>query len=1018
MTSTIPPTSVPALTLPFIGREREFEQIARARAAAASGHGQVLFLSGDAGVGKTRLVQESARVARAEGWQVAIGYAYPLETAIPYASFADAIGPVLAALDPGALMRLTRGDRAILAALAPALSPTLVERGGTLASMLSEGVPPAEQRVRLHTTILQVLTKLAEKHPLLLCLENVQWADSASVELLHFLGRQVGTQRLLLIVNWNETDRPLPDDLRIALRSLRALGAATDLRLTPLSVEEVRTLLARLFAVDAAVVDRFAARLHHATQGNAFFLDQTLRELVTRGDLRLQGGIWVGWHVETLALPPSVLDVLAQRLARLSPEARRLADVIGVAGSSATHDVVRAMFDRGEDAMHAGLLQLRENGIIVERAEADGVAYLFAHPMMQRAVVERVGLARERELHATLAGTIERLAGPRAASHTEAIARHWLHADPRTQPGTAVRWLVAAGHQALARLARREAAAMLRAALDRADAHPDDVPAGTADALVDELMRVYRRLGDHQHALAMCKRGIEQATAIDSVLQRAIAERRYALALQALARREESLAHFDLAIEHARRAGAASLVVRTQLAKADSMQALGMVEEAKREVADAVTTAERLDDLSLLARAHRLLLMLHIWSGPAHRAWSYARRAVHLAERSGERNLRWQAHFGAAVLGGLTSQTRALATHLAEATRLAEELASPALELRCAEIALEYAAGIGEWDRAITEGERAVAMARAFDQVTLLARLLHWVSGVYLQRGDVLTAQRLVQEAWDVSGAAQLDLDRPYEVHGVLPAYVARTRYLDAVGERAEALRHGHVALEMAQRTGYIAWAVYRLLPTMADAALVLGDHATLAIVRTRLAHDASYLAHPIGTAWVSVIDGEAAHEAQRYGEAITQLQRAIAQLEAVPFPFDAAKTRLRLARVHADSGARDEAIHEAKEALVMFDQLGARPAAEDTRALLRELGARVASTGSGAPVDGLAALTSRELDIVRLVAQRLTNKEIGARLGITARTAGTHLANIFDKLGVRDRTALGDLARERGMHR
>ncbi len=555
---------------------------------------------------------------------------------------------------------------------------------------------------------------------------------------------------------------------------------------------------------------------------------------------------------------------------------------------------------------------------------------------------------------------------------------------------------------------------MLRAALDRADAHPGLVPDDVAPALVDELMRVYRRLGEYHQARAMCRRAHDRAERDGDALGMAVAERRSGLSLQDLGRREEALGHFDQAIRWARAGGDDTLVVRTQLAKGDCLQALGMADQAKAVVADAVATAERLDQLPLLARAHRLRLMLYLWTGPAHRAWSYARSAVELAERSGERNLRWQAHWAAAVLGGLTSHTRDLTVHLEAAQRLARELASPLLELRTLEVALEYHAGIGAWDLVLTEGERAIAEARALDQVPMRARLLHWVSGVYLQRGDVSTAERLVEEAWEVSGAAQLDLSRPFGVHGVLPAFVARTRYLEAVGDPAEALRLGRLALDMAQRTGYVAWAVHRLLPTMAEAALALGDVETLAMLRTRLAQDATQLAHPIGSAWVLVLDADQAQVAGRRDEATALLQRAIAQLEAVPYPFDAAKCRLRLSRVLAVGGARDEAVDEAKEAQRMFEQLGARPAAEATRALLRELGARVSSRDAGQ--HGFEALTAREREIVRLVAQRLSNKEIGARLGITARTAGTHLAHIYDKLHVRNRTALGDLAREHGL--
>ena len=190
----------------------------------------------------------------------------------------------------------------------------------------------------------------------------------------------------------------------------------------------------------------------------------------------------------------------------------------------------------------------------------------------------------------------------------------------------------------------------------------------------------------------------------------------------------------------------------------------------------------------VLARAHRILLMVHLWSGPAHRAWAHARSAVALAEQSGERKLAWSAHWSGAVLAALTAHTSARETHLREATRRAGELNSPLLELRTLEIAIEYRAGTDELNRAIMDGERAIAVGRALDQTTLLARLLYWVSGVYLQRGDFTTAKRLIYEAWEVSGAADLDLDRPFEVHGVLPACVARTAYLSAVGEHAQAL--------------------------------------------------------------------------------------------------------------------------------------------------------------------------------------------------------------------------------------
>ncbi len=1005
-------------TLPFTGRRAELDVLERALVESALGRAQLLLLSGDGGVGKTRLVQEAATTATATGWQAVTGRAYPLETAIPYALFSDALEPLLAALDSGALTRLTRGDKRILSAL----TPRLMSESDLVQQRLTDGVTLAEQRLRLHTGILQLLGRLSERQPLLLCLENLQWADSSSIELLHFVSRQLGKERVLLVASWNESDRPLSDELRLALRSLRTVSDVRELRLTPLSRDDIASLLSTAFHVEREAVMPFATLLEDSTRGNPFFVDQTLRELVSRGELRQQGGVWVGWHVARLVLPPSVRELLLERLGRLSTDARAVSDVIAVIGTTAPHDVVRTTSGLSEDALRLALGDLRGEGIVTEQADGSVITYDLVHPMMRLTLVSHVGLARERELHARIAAAIESVAGRHADREAESIAAHWRQADPRVETARSVKWLLHAGRQALGRLARREAAVTLRAALDRIDEHLPDDHSADVPMLLDELARLYRRLGEYSEVIAMCERASALAEARGDTLGVAVAERRLGLAQQGLGRREDALHHFDVAVAQASASFSGSgnaqtevLLARIRLAKGDCLQALGLPEAAKREITIAVEIAERLGQVPLLARAHRMLLMVHLWSGPAHRAWTHARSAVALAERSGERNLAWSAHWSAAVLAALTAHTGALETHLKEATRLAAELNSPLLELRTLEIVIEYHAGTGEWDRAIMDGERAIAMARALDQTTLLARLLYWVSGVYLQRGDFAAAKRLIDEAWEVSGAADLDLERPFEVHGVLPACVARTAYLTAVGEHVQALALGQTAIAIADRTGYIAWAVYRLLPTLAEAALAVGDDNTLRAVRRRLEHDATHLAHPIGAAWVLVIDGADALREERTADAILLLQRAIATLEAVPYPFDAARTRLRLARALQQAGAITEAKHEAREALQMLERLGARPAAEDARTVLRSLGGKVAGDHQSSR---LSTLTPREFDIVRLVAQRLSNKEIGARLGITARTAGTHLANIFDKLDVRDRTALGDLAREQGLHR
>ena len=710
------------------------------------------------------------------------------------------------------------------------------------------------------------------------------------------------------------------------------------------------------------------------------------------------------------------------RLERLGADARRVADIVAVTGTATDHDVVdrvlrdsEAVPDGPESVLLAALDELRAQGIVVEHVVNGGVTYDVAHPMLRQALVEAVGLARERALHARIAAALESWHGDKAERHAEQIAAHWRLADPRVNAREAVRWLLLAGRQAMERLARREAAAAFRAALDRADEYPDQVDAAIVPVLLDELARLYRRLGEYQEAIAICLRARDLAAARGDGIGVALAERRLGLAHEGLGQRREAITHFDAGITRARSAGDTMLLARLLLAKGDSLQALGQPEDARREIALALDLAEQRGELELLARAHRSLLKLHTWSGPAHRAWVHARSAVELAEQSGARNLAWSAHWTAAVLGGLTSNTSALQHHLERATKLADELNSPLLQLRTAEIAIEFHSGTGDWNRALVEGERAIVGARAIDQTTLLARLLYWVGSVYLHRGETAEAQRLFDEAWAVSGADGVDVDRPFEVHGVLPAYSARVMWLGAIGEHARAIALGREALAISDRTGYVAWAVYRLIPSIAESALALDDRALLEELRVRLARDSALLAHAVGRGWVSVVEGELAHRAGSTDVARSCLQQAISTLEAVPFPFDAARTRLRLARLLQEQGGTDDATSEARAALQVLEQLGARPAVEEARAVLRALGARLPVRRTAPGFDGL---TGRELEIVRLVARRLSNKEIGVQLEISSRTVGTHLANVFDKVGVRDRTALGDLAREQGLHR
>jgi DNA-binding CsgD family transcriptional regulator len=242
-----------------------------------------------------------------------------------------------------------------------------------------------------------------------------------------------------------------------------------------------------------------------------------------------------------------------------------------------------------------------------------------------------------------------------------------------------------------------------------------------------------------------------------------------------------------------------------------------------------------------------------------------------------------------------------------------------------------------------------------------------------------------------------------------VPAHTGMAGYLVTVGEHARALAVGEAGLAIADRTGYVAWAIYRLLPFVIEAALYLQDYPRAAAHNARLRRDSAALGHPLGLAWADTCDALIAYLTGPPDRAAPMLRAAMVALEAVPFVFDAARLRRTVARALADAGDHEGAVRELRRAYELFARLGAEREMRGTRDQLRAVGARPPSRGVAS---GVGALSGREAQIARLVAARKSNKEIGAALDISPRTVGTHLSNIFAKLGVSSRSELTDLVR------
>lgn len=478
------------------------------------------------------------------------------------------------------------------------------------------------------------------------------------------------------------------------------------------------------------------------------------------------------------------------------------------------------------------------------------------------------------------------------------------------------------------------------------------LPANESLCTPQMIARARLKTGDYEGAISIWNdHGDEE---LESILN-------IGLALYWSGKYNEALAVLE---RGTRSKGDIETIARISLARAMCLQEVGRVVEARGDVDRALGIAESTNDESLRARAYRAMTLLYVWTGPARTAKEYGNKGIAEAKKAQEPTLEWSANWAMAVLAGMTGDARNVARHLKGCKDLEEALGSPVLPLWTAEIEIEYATGIGEWDKAISIGESAIAEARALNQGALLPRLLVWTGLAHLNVGNVTTAQSYFDEAWTCANVDQV----PLGAHATILAHTGKAAYHLCKREFKEAIDIATRGVALADKMGYVVWAVHRLLPILGEAHLYLGDtdNINFGIAQSlcnRMRRDAQVLEHKLGMAWADACDGLLIMLRDKDpAGSLPLLRKSLVALENIPFVEYANKIKVQV----------DLAMERASL--------------------------------------GVHNFTERERDIARLVSKGLSNKEIAREMDISDRTVTTHLSNIFAKAGVKSRGQLAGL--------
>ncbi|MGW8268457.1 MAG: ATP-binding protein, partial [Longimicrobiales bacterium] len=493
-------------------------------------------------------------------------------------------------------------------------------------------------------------------------------------------------------------------------------------------------------------------QLHTWTQGNPYFLEQTLESLIRSGRLQQKGGTWVGWEIREMELPPTVRDALRSRLTALPAEARTLAELAAILGTRAPFNLLRALSPLEEGVLLETLDLLVAREILVEGLGEVGVVYDFNQTLVRETLLAEMGLARARLLHGKVARELEAHFGKKAPEFATTLAFHHLEGDAEEGASNALLYLTLAGRSALERYGNSEAARYLRAALRLLEGGefggdpPQDLPASRLEILRD-LARALTRLGKYEDAIPYWEAAVKEGERRGLTEEVGEYRRRIGIIRSYHGEPFEALREFDTILSSPPGSISPALAARARLRKGVALEELGRSKEATEELEGVLDAAVELNDPNLLAQAHRALVLLNIWTGRGDRVRSHADQALELARKSGARSVEFWTYWGLAVYEGLLGNTGPMEELVEKAEEAARAMRSPLLRLRSSELAIEQAAATGRWNRGIAIGEQACAVARALSQNTLLPRILVWTSLIYLGKGEVELARPLIEEA-------------------------------------------------------------------------------------------------------------------------------------------------------------------------------------------------------------------------------------------------------------------------------
>ena len=783
----------------FVGRENELKNMVKLMQDSLAGKGQFVVLKGEAGIGKTRFANEVAKLAAEEGFEFLSGRCLSLEQTDPYLPFMEALKEKMGGTSDRWHGNVPIGLMGVGSSGEGYSTPSQDVPLGLLAITSSQPditkMNIQMERDRLFDNLLDVILRSSQSKPLMLFIDDLQWADSGTIQLLVFIARNISNSRIILFSAYrtdevNAEGKPLHFYVQFK-QTARTIDHHTVI-LERMNKTEIAQMISSILNIED-VPAKFVSKLYGESDGNPFFVEEVLRSLMDEGIILRHGHIWdAGIDLSSIRIPNTIKDIITHRIARLDEREKKILRYAAVAGDHYTFDILKEVTGIDEEILLDAIDKLIEADIIKEVPNTEDEEYRFDHKLIHSVVYDSMSKSRVRLMHKAVGEVIERLYGNNLDTWTFDLARHFSlgkHSQKKYL------YSMMAGDKAFQTLAFDRAVEYYVSALRTVDLLPESenfnrdteklrismmignlyfglgfwnsaakyytTAQKAAQISSDKKAEIIalislghskRSLGNYQDAEMDFNNAFEFAKKINDVQSQGEIQRGLGYVHWRKGENDQAIEHYNQGISFSMKAGDMSSMSKIFIELGNVHNHWGQHEKAIEYYSKSLGELEKLNDFHDLARAYNNIGDAYLQMKQWEKAIENFDKCQEVSEKIGNKNMLAWAMFNSSEALAYTGQLEKAESYCMKALNICETL-----DDKVGMNGVFYCFGIiyrfkEDWDRSIEYFNKSITMLEILDIPYNLADTYFQLGITYEKIGELMGAEQNYQQAKELYG--------------------------------------------------------------------------------------------------------------------------------------------------------------------------------------------------------------------------------------------------------------------------